>query len=346
MHRTATLIALVGTVVAVPALGVAQAARVGVIPVPGNASCKVSPPHLLSPGRAPLRPLRLDLTGIGRRPHTVVEVETFATRAKALGGSWHTATEIRKIKGVTKGLGVSKGKIRLSSTLTVSFPGTKTVAPAKGGSFTVNGNSDALSGGLMGGSAGNDRFPVEPIGIGATWRVVDCDAVDEAPAKETRTYTLRAFTHDRAVMTYRDVVTMDPTRRDAGSQKVGGQVIKVTARRPPRHRNGHGAHPARQRHRHVRAAGDASPLHLPPRGCERPGDPRDDGSRRHADRHPRRLNQRVASRATTPVRSSVAAALAMSDSHGTPSTRTSRKCSSSVAKPIVAPVMLADTGTV
>jgi hypothetical protein len=229
MHRTVSLIVLTGTVIAVPALGVAQAARVGVIPVPGAtaAACKVSPPHLLGSGRAPLRPLRLDLTGIGRRPHTVIEVETFETRAKALGGSWHDATEIRKIKGVTKGLGISKGKIRLSSTLTVSFPGTKTVAPAKGGSFTVNGNSDALSGGIMGGSAGNDRFPVEPIGIGATWRVVDCDPIDEAPAKETRTYTLRSFTRDRAVMTYRDVVTMDPTRRDAGSQKVGGQLIKV-----------------------------------------------------------------------------------------------------------------------
>jgi hypothetical protein len=227
MNRTVAIIALTGTIIAVPALGAAQAARTVVIPVLGNAACKVSPPHLLSPGRAPLRPLRLDLSGIARRTQTVVEVETFATRAKAPGGAWHSATEIRKIKDETKGLGVSHGKVKLSSKLTVSFPGTKTVAPAKGGVFTVKGSSDALSGGVMGGAAGNDRFPVEPIGVGATWRVVDCDAVDEAPAMETRVYTLRSFTHDMAVMTFRDVVAMDPAHRDAGSQKVGGKVIKI-----------------------------------------------------------------------------------------------------------------------
>ena len=157
----------------------------------------------------------------------MVEVETFATRAKPQGGAWRQALQIRKIKGVTQAFGISHGQIALASKLTVSFPATKTMPKAKGGTFTVKGHSDALSGGLMGGSAGNDRFPVEPLGVGATWRVVDCDPIDEAPTKETRTYTVRSFTHDRVVLTFRDIVSIDPAHRNAGSQKVGGRVIKV-----------------------------------------------------------------------------------------------------------------------
>ena len=227
MHRTATLIVLAGTVIAVPALGVAQAARVGVIPVPGNACLQGQPaaPAQLRARAAAAAAPRSDRhrapSAHRRRGRDLRDAGEGARRLVA------RRDRDPQDQGRDQGSRISKGKIRLSSTLTVSFPGTKTVAPAKGGSFTVKGNSDALSGGLMGGSAGNDRFPVEPIGIGATWRVVDCDAIDEAPAKETRTYTLRSFTRDTAVMTYRDVVTMDPTRRDAGSQKVGSQVIKV-----------------------------------------------------------------------------------------------------------------------
>jgi hypothetical protein len=229
MKRTVAMLAFAGVVVGAASLGVAQAADTGVAPVKGGTGkgCSTSPPRLLGAGRAPLTPLRLDLTGVGRKPQTLSEVETFATRTKAVGGKTRSATEIRKISAVVRSRALSNGQITLSSKITVSFPGTKTAPAGKGGSFTISGHANALSGGFLGGSAGNDRFPVEPVGVGATWRVVICDDVDEVPAKEIRTYRVRSLSTDRAVLSFRDVVSMDPRHRDAGTQKIGDQVIRT-----------------------------------------------------------------------------------------------------------------------
>ena len=134
---------------------------------------------------------------------------------------------IRKIKVRETGGGIAHGKVALSLKNTISFPATKTTAGHAGGTYTLKGQTDALSGGLLGGSAGNDRFPVEAVGVGATWRIVNCDPVAEALAKETRTYTLRSIAHRVVVLTFRDVVSMDPAQRDLGSQKIGTETVRA-----------------------------------------------------------------------------------------------------------------------
>jgi hypothetical protein len=225
MNRALVVLVLAGSAAGISSLGVAQASQRAVVPVHGTTPCKPSPPHLLGAGRAPLAPLRLDITGIAHHSQTVHEVETFARRIKLLDGTWRSTTEIRKIKAVDKGGGISGGKVEISAKNTVSFPATKTAAGGGGGTFTLRGHTDPLSGGFLGGTAGNDRFPVEAVGVGATWRIVTCDSVDEAPAKEIRTYTLRSVAHGIAVMTFRDVVSMDPTHRDLGPQKIGTATV-------------------------------------------------------------------------------------------------------------------------
>ena len=157
-----------------------------------------------------------------------------------MGGKTHSATDIRKIRrGDPEPRSLQRADHAGDRRSRSAFPGTKTAPAGKGGSFTTSGHANALSGGVLGGTAGNDRFPVEPVGVGATWQVVICDDIDEVPAKEVRTYRVRSLGTDRAVLTFRDVVSMDPRHRDAGTQKIGNQVIKTrldrltAARRAP-----------------------------------------------------------------------------------------------------------------
>ena len=227
MKRISVVLAVAASAAGVASLGVAQAGQRAVVPVHGNTPCKPSPPHLLSAGRAPLAPLRLDITSIAHHSQTVQEVETFARRIRSLDGTWHSTTAIRKIRSVATGGGISGGKVEVSAKNTVSFPATKTAAGGGGGTFTLRGKTDPLSGGFLGGTAGNDHFPVEAVGVGAIWRIVTCDSVDDAPAKEMRTYTLRSVAQGIAVMTFHDVVSMDPAHRDLGLQKIGTESVRA-----------------------------------------------------------------------------------------------------------------------
>jgi hypothetical protein len=225
MGRTFGSLALAGFAVGIASIGVAQAARNDVVPAGPAAACKTLPPRLLSPGRAPHVPLRLDLTGIAHHAQGGREVERFVTRAQLPDGTWRSTIVIRKITEAIQGGEIANGQVALVAKIRVSWPRTKTTPPAKGGSFTLKGHTDAVSGGLLGGSAGNDRLPLEPVGVGATWRVVDCDSIDYVPAKEIRTYTLRSISGGKLVATFRDVVSMDLGNREVGSQKVGNKVV-------------------------------------------------------------------------------------------------------------------------
>jgi hypothetical protein len=225
MNRTFIVLVLAGSAAGVSSLAVAQAEPVDVVPVHGSAPCKTSPPHLLGAGRAPLAPLRQDLTGIAHHSQNTHWVETVAQRVKLPNGAWRSSTEITNMDVHEKGGAIAHGRVALSMKNTVSFPATKTTAARAGGSYTLKGQTDPLSGGLMGGTAGNDRLPVEAVGIGATWSIVDCDYVNQTPAKEIRTYTLRSIAHRVVVLTFRDVVSMDPAQRDLGSQKIGTETV-------------------------------------------------------------------------------------------------------------------------
>ena len=220
------------------------------------APCKALPPKLLSPGQAPRAPLRLDLTGIAHHTQGGREVERFVTRAQSPDGTWHSTIVIRKISEAIQGGEIVHGQVALVAKIRFSWPRTKTTPPGKGGSFTLKGHTDAVSGGLLGGSAGNDRLPLEPVGVGATWRVVDCDSIDFAPAKEVRTYTLRSIAGGKLVATFRDVVSMDLGNREVGSQKVGDRVVHFRPRQPERDGHGHRADGPRTRADGLRDAGD------------------------------------------------------------------------------------------
>jgi hypothetical protein len=225
MRRAAVILVLAGAVAGVTVPSAAQASHRAVVPVHGSTPCKPSPPHLLSAGRAPLAPLRQDLSGIAHHVQNTHWVETVAQRVKLPNGAWRSSTEITNMDVHEKGGAIARGKVALSMKNTVSFPATKTTAARAGGSYTLKGQTDPLSGGLLGGTAGNDRLPVEAVGIGAAWRIVDCDYVNQTPAKEIRTYTLRSIAHRVVVLTFRDVVSMDPTQRDLGSQKIGTETV-------------------------------------------------------------------------------------------------------------------------
>jgi hypothetical protein len=226
VQRAVAMLVLAGASLGLTA-GTVAAAPTAVVPVPGSAACKVRPPQLLRAGRAPLAPLRLDLAGIAHHRQTVVETETFARRLRLLDGVWHPTTEIRKIEERARAGSIAGGNVAISARNTVSFPGTRTSARAKGGSFTLSGRTDRLSGGFLGGSAGNDRFPVEPVGVGAVWRIVTCDPIDATAAQELRTYTVRSVAHGLVVLTFRDIVSMDPAQRDLGTQKIGAETVKL-----------------------------------------------------------------------------------------------------------------------
>ena len=52
-----------------------------------------------------------------------------------------------------------------------------------------------------------------------------CDDINQTPAKEIRTYTLRSLSGGVAEMTYREIVSIDPAHLAIGSQKIGSEVV-------------------------------------------------------------------------------------------------------------------------
>jgi hypothetical protein len=220
MRRAPLLLLLVALALGV-ATGLARAARRGVVPVLGATACKTRPPVLLRPGRSPRSPLRLDLAKMANTSQTMVDIESITSKTLLRDGTSHPTTGINTFRGVIRAGAVTQGHLPLTNTLHLSgssYPTSPTV--------TVKGYIDALGGGAYEGTRNDDRFPSEPVGIGATWRVVKCDDINQTPAQETRTYTLRSISRGVAEMTFRDVVTIDPAHLDLGSQKNGTQVVR------------------------------------------------------------------------------------------------------------------------
>lgn len=219
MRRAPLLLLLVALALGV-VTGLARASRRGVIPVLGATACKTRPPVLLHPGRSPRSPLRLDLARMAHRSDSMIDIESITSRTLLPDGTFHPTTGINTFRGVLRAGAVTKGHLPLTNTLHVtgsSYPTSPTV--------TVKGYVDALAGGAYEGTRDDDHFPSEAVGIGATWRVVKCDDINQTPAQETRTYTLRSVANGVVEMTFRDVVTLDPAHLDLGSEKDGGQVV-------------------------------------------------------------------------------------------------------------------------
>lgn len=220
MRRAPHTLVLAGALLALTTATTAQAAHRAVVPVRGATACKTRPPVLLSAGRSPHAPLRLRLAGMAGHSVTLVDIESADAKTHLANGSLSPNSTTDTVKGVIRGGRLAHGRVSLAATFHLSGS-----AYPKAHTVTLSGYVDSLGGGLIEGKPNTDHFPREAVGIGATWRVVNCDAINQTPAKETRTYTLRSVTGGVASMTYQDVVTIDPAHLDLGSQKVGSEVV-------------------------------------------------------------------------------------------------------------------------
>jgi hypothetical protein len=221
--RRAPLLVLVIALALGVATGLARAAERAVVPLPGAAACKTQPPVLLSPGRAPRAPLRVDLEKMAGRTQKLLEVESVAAKTYGPDGTTRPNSSRITSRGVARSGRVAGGHLPLRLTLHLSG----TAFPTKP-TISVAGWMDSLNGGALEGEHEDDHFPREAVGIGASWRVVNCDEINLTHARETRTYTLHSLAGGVVSLTYRDVVTLDPGHLDLGSQTVGGQTLKFT----------------------------------------------------------------------------------------------------------------------
>ena len=186
------------TAIVLPVIGEAQAAsEVAAPPAPAGAkACVTQPPMLLDPGAAPHARLRVRLAANANRSGT--QFNTEHVRAKTVGpdGAIVPRESTQQLEGVYTTGRPAHG--RLPVKLRLSIPGATGKAAAKLQGMHFVGFMDALNGGLLKAvDAGanqmlNDHLPREPIGIGTSWRVVNCDRINSTPARETRTYTLES----------------------------------------------------------------------------------------------------------------------------------------------------------
>jgi hypothetical protein len=231
MKRRLVAFGLATAIVLPAATGGAQAARKVGSPLPpatGNTACKTQPPVLLAVGARPRSALRLSLAANANRSGTQFDTERVHATTFAPDGSTVPRDSTEQRKGVYTTGRPAHG--HLPVTLRLSIPGA-TGKASKLNELRLVGFLDALNGGsLKAVNAGrnallNDHLPNEPIGIGASWRVVNCDQVDSTPARETRTYTLRSVAHGVVIASYRDVVEIDPAHVDLGSDTTAAGVV-------------------------------------------------------------------------------------------------------------------------
>jgi hypothetical protein len=208
----------------------AQAAgKVAAPPANGKAACATQPPVLLDPGALPHTRLRISLAANANRSGTQFNTEHVQAKTVGPDGSIVPRESTQQLKGVYTTGRPAHGHLPVR--LRLSIPGANGTAAAKLRAMRFVGFMDALNGGVLTSvDAGanqplNDHLPPEPIGIGASWRVVNCDQIDSTPARETRTYTLRSTAHGVVVASYRDVVEIDPARVDLGSDKTAAGVV-------------------------------------------------------------------------------------------------------------------------
>ena len=111
--------------------------------------------------------------------------------------------------------------------LVVTLPGT---AGAGSQTLTQNGTIDARNGGAVAAKGAAERtlpgtLPDEAVGVGASWRVVDCSQIDSVFVQVTRVYTSRSLRGGVVVASSRDLVTIDRAHLALGAQSVNGSQV-------------------------------------------------------------------------------------------------------------------------
>jgi hypothetical protein len=232
----------------VPALTVGTAAASSSLAYPPvAAACDTRAPVLLDPGSGRRTPVRLQLGGEAHRSWTQVIVTHVHARTLSADGKWipnDSQTQFRgrftsgaalhghlpilmrvTIPGAPKTLEQSLGRVRITGFVDTLNGGFTRTMLAPGGTRAMNAALRASMDGSDG--VANDHLPRQALGIGARWRVVNCDPIDDTPARETRTYTLRSLAHGVLRASYRDVVTLDPTHVDLGTSSSAAGVVHL-----------------------------------------------------------------------------------------------------------------------
>jgi hypothetical protein len=224
----AVVLAVALVAVAAPASLGAGHAPAALVPTPGPGPCNVQPPRLVSAGKAPRAPLRIDLAKEASRTASGVGTDLTRSQTHLADGSLQTSTTTKTLRETITTGRLAHGRIPVAVHATLAFVGVS--APAQ--SFDLSGYSDALDGGALTPQGGavvptTDRLPQQPVGVGATWRVVNCDLVGVTYARETRTYHLRSVANRIMVATYTDVLALDPAHVALGSVKEGGKTVQL-----------------------------------------------------------------------------------------------------------------------
>jgi hypothetical protein len=233
------------------ATGVADATRRVVAPASGPPACVARGPVVLTAGTGPRRPLRIDVAGIANRRWRIdgVTQETAIFGGKPDGPGQHAfppstghytfrTTQFVATAGVVGG--------RVPVTIRYAFPG----APPQTSRVREVGFFDDLNGGTLrtrltpgGTPSGNaalrkewdaddgpvtDHLPVQALGIGAAWRITTCDMRHDKPAREVRTYTLQSRRDGVIVLSYREIISLDPARVRMASAHIKGLRIHIS----------------------------------------------------------------------------------------------------------------------
>jgi hypothetical protein len=219
---------LLVAVAAVP--GTTQAAHTVAFPTIATA-CTPLPPVVLSTGGAPRAPLRLDLVKTASHAGALLDTERVHAIVIGPDGVATTPSDTTQVYRIAFSVGrPAHGRLPVSERMTM--PGSSSQQAAALRRLRTTGYVDELNGGrTRTGLASNaasvrddgpqtDHLPAQALGVGATWRVVNCDALDSTPARETRTYTLESVAHGVVLASYRDVVSLDPAHVDLGTIKL------------------------------------------------------------------------------------------------------------------------------
>jgi hypothetical protein len=246
MSRVAICLAVAPALIA--ALTVGEASAAGKVAFPPSATaCATHAPVLLDRGSAPRKTIRLRLATEAHRSWTQVDLTRVHARTLSPSGKWiANDTKTQFLGSFTSG---TPAHGHLPIVMHVRIPGAPTTVSRNLQRVRISGFVDSLNGGVtraslapggtragdaallssLNGTGGvtNDHLPEEALGIGASWRVVNCDAIDDTPARETRTYTLRSVDHGVMVASYRDVVTLDPAHVDLGTSPSAAGVVHL-----------------------------------------------------------------------------------------------------------------------
>jgi hypothetical protein len=232
----------------VPALTVGAAGASSSIAYPPvAAACDTRAPVLLDPGNGPRTRVRLRLGAEAHRSWTQVIRTRVHARTLSADGRWipnDSQTQFRgrftsgapahghlpilmhvTIPGASRTVEQGLDRVRISGFVDTLNGGVTRTTLAPGGTRAVNAALLASMDGSDG--VANDHLPRQALGIGARWRVVDCDPIDDTPARETRTYTLRSLAHGVLRASYRDVVTLDPAHVDLGTSSSAAGIVHL-----------------------------------------------------------------------------------------------------------------------